>query len=42
MDRQDLCLIDWFNHAQEEVMDMLLYMEKIKQELIKIETNKVP
>jgi hypothetical protein len=26
-------LIEWVNHAQEEVMDLCLYLERIKQEL---------
>jgi hypothetical protein len=31
MDRDDLSLIQWIEHAQEEMMDMLIYLEKIKQ-----------
>ena len=30
LDRTDLSLIDWINHAQEEAMDLSLYLEKIK------------
>ena len=33
LDRKDLSLIEWLNHAQEEAMDLCLYLEKIKQEL---------
>lgn len=33
LDRNDLEKIAWINHAQEEAMDMILYMEKLKQEL---------
>jgi succinate dehydrogenase flavin-adding protein (antitoxin of CptAB toxin-antitoxin module) len=33
MDRNDLELLDWVNHAQEEAMDYCLYLEKIKQML---------
>jgi cell division protein FtsI/penicillin-binding protein 2 len=32
LDRKDLSLLDWLNHAQQEAMDMILYLEKIKQE----------
>ena len=35
LDRKDLTLIEWLNHAQEEAMDLCLYLEKIKQELKK-------
>lgn len=30
LDRKDLTLIEWINHAQEEAMDLCLYLEKIK------------
>jgi succinate dehydrogenase flavin-adding protein (antitoxin of CptAB toxin-antitoxin module) len=30
LDRKDLTLIEWLNHAQEELMDGCLYLEKIK------------
>ena len=30
LDRKDLSLIEWLNHAQEEAMDLCLYLEKIK------------
>lgn len=35
LDRNDLSLLEWINHAQEELMDGILYLEKIKS-LIKI------
>ena len=35
LDRKDLTLIEWLNHAQEEAMDLCLYLEKIKQEISK-------
>lgn len=35
MDRDDLSVVQWIEHAQEEMMDMLIYLEKIKQETIK-------
>lgn len=34
LDRTDLSLIDWINHSQEEAMDNILYLEKLKQELL--------
>jgi hypothetical protein len=33
LDRDDLNLIEWLNHLQEELMDATLYIEKLKQEL---------
>ncbi len=33
MDRDDLTTDEWINHAMEEMMDMLLYMEKLRVEL---------
>lgn len=35
LDRTDLKVIDWINHAQEEHMDAILYLEKLKKELTK-------
>ena len=32
LDRDDLNLIDWLNHLQEELMDATLYIEKLKQD----------
>lgn len=31
LDRQDLQVKDWIQHAQEELMDGILYLEKLKQ-----------
>jgi len=31
LDRTDLKTIDWIRHAQEELMDGILYLEKLKQ-----------
>lgn len=33
LDRKDLSILDWINHAQEEAMDLTLYLEKIKKML---------
>lgn len=30
LEREDLSLLDWLQHAQEEAMDLTLYLEKIK------------
>jgi hypothetical protein len=37
LDRTDLKTLDWINHAQEELMDGILYLEKLKKT---IEDNK--
>jgi hypothetical protein len=34
LDRTDLDLLDWIEHAKQEHMDAILYLEKIKQEYI--------
>lgn len=31
LDRNDLTTLDWIQHAQEEHMDAILYLEKLKQ-----------
>lgn len=31
--REDLSLLDWLNHLQEEIMDATLYIERLKNEL---------
>ena len=30
LDRTDLTRLEWLNHAQQEAMDMILYLEKLK------------
>lgn len=35
LDRTDLSVLDWIQHAQEEHMDAILYLEKLKQEYSK-------
>lgn len=32
LDRTDLSTVDWIQHAQEELMDGILYLEKLKQQ----------
>lgn len=31
LDRTDLNRLEWLQHAQEEAMDLILYLEKLKQ-----------
>ena len=33
LDRTDLKPLDWIVHAQEELMDGILYLEKLKKEI---------
>jgi hypothetical protein len=33
MERDDLSILQWLDHAQEEAMDFTLYIQKIKAEL---------
>jgi hypothetical protein len=33
MDRTDLTRLEWLQHAQEEAMDLILYLEKLKNEI---------
>ena len=35
IDRTDLSVLEWIQHAQEEHMDAILYLEKLKTEYIK-------
>lgn len=39
LDREDLSRVEWINHAQEELMDGILYLERLKQELNGKETT---
>lgn len=32
LDREDLSPTDWINHAQEEAMDLTLYLERLRKE----------
>ena len=32
LDREDLSTLEWINHAQEELMDAILYLERLKRE----------
>ena len=33
LDRSDLSIQDWIQHAQEELMDGILYLEKLKSQV---------
>lgn len=39
LDRNDLELVEWINHSQEELMDAILYLEKIKKEFNKVNSS---
>jgi len=34
LDRTDLSILDWIEHAKQEHMDAILYLEKLKQQFI--------
>lgn len=35
LDRDDLDIVQWLNHLQEELMDATLYIEKLKRDVDK-------
>jgi len=35
LDREDLTTLEWIQHAQEEHMDAILYLEKLKTQISK-------
>ena len=35
LDRTDLSELEWANHLQEELMDAILYLERLKRDLAK-------
>lgn len=39
LDRKDLSFLDWINHTQEELMDAILYLERLKKENKPSETS---
>jgi len=39
LDRDDLTYTDWIKHMQEELMDAILYLQKIKEESQKKNEN---
>jgi hypothetical protein len=42
LDRKDLSVLQWIVHAQEEHMDAILYLEKLKTELARTLPLTVP
>jgi len=40
LDREDLSFSEWIQHAQEEMMDATLYLEKMKRYTIVVNHNK--
>ena len=40
LDRTDLDTKDWIQHAQEELMDGILYLEKLKKNMNLVEQSK--
>jgi len=36
LDRDDLTTLEWLNHLQEELMDAILYCQKLKNELTRL------
>ena len=39
LDRKDLSTSQWIEHAQEELMDGILYLEKLKQQTSILQTK---
>jgi len=39
LDRTDLSMLDWIEHAKQEHMDAILYLEKLKQQFIQKNTK---
>lgn len=42
LDRTDLSVLDWIQHAQEEHMDAILYLEKLKKTILEEKNGKYP
>ena len=42
LDRNDLSTLDWINHAQEELMDGILYLERLKRDFKKDDITQYP
>jgi hypothetical protein len=40
MDRTDLNMEDWLNHAYEEALDFAIYLKKIKSIITQVKTNR--
>ena len=43
LDRKDLSTYDWIQHTQEELMDAILYLERLKRDVLeKTDKEKCP
>ena len=42
LDRTDLKPLDWIQHAQDELMDGILYLERLKKETVALGYRQVP
>jgi hypothetical protein len=41
VDQADLSIVEWIEHAQEEIADTLIYLECIKQKLLEKEATNI-
>jgi hypothetical protein len=41
LERTDLSTLDWIEHAQDELMDGILYLERLKVDIENIEREKI-
>ena len=41
LERTDLSTLEWINHAQDELMDGILYLERLKVDIENIEREKI-
>lgn len=39
LDRNDLSTLDWIEHAKQEAMDFILYLEKLKSEVTNLKKS---
>lgn len=39
LDRDDLTVTEWLQHAQEEAMDLALYLEKVMQTILLVKNK---
>jgi len=39
LERTDLKMLDWITHTQEELMDAILYLERLKTEVGEVGTS---
>lgn len=41
-DREDVDILGWLTHAQEEAMDLTIYLERLKKEVSKMQVKDKP